>query len=94
VSLEVLLRYTKTVGVPTLFALVLLWAFIFRTPSATAQQIDTLGVRFDAHQQMLSDNIAIQKAFAEKQLRFLYLMCLNTAGKNQQARDACESVLK
>lgn len=87
------MRYTKTVGIPTLFAVVLLWAVLFRSP-ATAEQLDTLGVKLEARQQTLVDNTAVQKVIAEKQLRFLYLMCLNTAGKNQQARDACESVLK
>ena len=92
--LAVLFRYAKTVGVPTLFALVLLWAFIFKTPAATAQQVDTLSSKFDEHQKMLIDSMAAQRANADKQLRFLYLMCLNTAGKNQAARDACETVLR
>lgn len=81
-----LLVAAKTVGVPTLFAVALLWALLFRSP-ATAQQVDTLSSKFDEHQKVLVIN-------TEKQLRFLYLMCLNTAGKNQAARDACEAAGK
>jgi hypothetical protein len=83
VTIELMMRYVKTVGIPTFFALVLLWAFIFRTPAATAEQINTLGVKIDAHQQT-----------ADKQVQLLYLVCLNTAGKSQAARDACEAVRK
>lgn len=93
-TVAVMIRFVKMVGFPIAVALILLYALLFRGPDATAQQVGALSTKFAAHEVTLHDSIEMQRAYMEKQIRFAYLTCLNTAGKNQAARDACEAVLK
>lgn len=86
-TVEALLKLAERVGVPTLFAILLLWALLFRTPTtATAADVAVLSTRVEAHAKS-------GDSYQEKMLRFSYLMCLNTA-RTQSSRDACEAALR
>jgi hypothetical protein len=93
-TIAAMIRFVKTVGFPIAVALILLYALLFRGPDATAQQVGQLNTKFAAHEITLRESMEIQRAYMERQVRFSYLTCLNTAGKNRAARDACEAVLK
>lgn len=95
-----LIRYVRDYGFATVVAILLLWVILFRSPDVLSRKVDAqtvmqqqLGEKFDEHAKLTIEGIDTNKDYNDRMLRFMYLMCLNTA-HSQSARDACEAVLK